>query len=61
MAKREELRETIIAIIIFAILIFVLFYVIVPSQPNGHYEGTETKQPDGNYYIWVEDKEGNYE
>ena len=61
MKKREELMETIIVTLIFAILIFVLFYVIVPSQPNGHYEGTETKQPDGSYYIWVEDQGGNYE
>ena len=55
MKKREELMQTIIVTLIFAILIFVLFYVIVPSQPNVHYEGTETKQPDGSYYIWVED------
>lgn len=56
MKKREELIETIIVTIIFAILIFVLFYVMsVSSQPKGHYEKCKTIQPDGSYYIWVED------
>lgn len=37
-------------------ILFVVLLILVNREPRGHYEGTETRQPDGSYYVWVADE-----
>lgn len=58
MKKRKKIREVVenfLCGLIFALFIVILFYVWFTAEPSGHYEGTETMQPDGNYYVWIEE------
>lgn len=37
-------------------ILFAMLLILVNREPRGHYEGTETRQPDGSYYVWVADE-----
>lgn len=52
--KKKTIKDIICSLILVIFLIFI-FYLCVTQKPNGHYEGTATMQPDGNYYVWVEE------
>lgn len=54
MKRKQKFKDVLCALLLF--LFFILIMILsLYTQPKGHYEGTETMQPDGNYYIWVED------
>ena len=57
MKKREkmEMIKNVLSSIVIILFISVLFYAWLTTKPHGHYEPTETMQPDGSYYVWVED------
>ena len=56
-AQHKARQKQIISNILCVIIIFIALFLcaINYTKPQGHYEGTETIQPDGSYYIWVEE------
>ena len=48
------MKETVVIIIMSAIIVGIMFTWAL-EEPTGHYEGTENIQPDGTYYVWVEE------
>ena len=53
-ARQKQIISNILCVL-FVVILFVLCAINYNTNPQGHYEGTETMQPDGNYYIWVEE------
>lgn len=53
-ARQKQIISNILCVI-FVVILFVLCAINYKTKPQGHYEGIETMQLDGNYYIWVEE------
>ena len=53
-ARQKQIISKMLCLI-FVIILFVLCVISYKANPQGHYEGTEIMQPDGNYYVWVEE------
>ena len=51
----KEFIEIVVITIFLSIPLVILLTMWAVVEPAGHYEGTETIQPDGTYYIWVEE------
>ena len=51
----KEFVEIVIITLFLSIPLVILLTMWAVVEPAGHYEGTETIQPDGTYYVWVED------
>lgn len=58
MEKKKRIKyiadEVISATILIIFMVWMVF-AFLTEDPNGHYEGTKTRQANGNYYVWVED------
>ena len=53
-ARQKQIISNILCVI-FVIILFALCAINYKTKPQGHYEEMEVMQPDGNYYIWVEE------
>ena len=51
----KEFTQTAIVVLIMSSIIVGIMFTWALEEPTGHYEGTEVKQPDGTYYVWVSD------
>ena len=57
MEKRniKYIIDEIISAILLIVFIFWMCIAFLTEESKGHYEKTKAMQPDGNYYIWVEE------
>lgn len=53
--KKSEIIMEIMSVILLTLFIMGLFKLAFTGDNSGHYEATNTIQPDGSYYIYVED------
>ena len=51
----KEFTQTAIVVLMMSAIIVGIIFALALEEPTGHYEGTENIQPDGTYYVWVED------
>lgn len=50
----KEKIQNAISFVLIILALATLMVSYLTEEPKGYYVGTETMQPDGTYYIWVE-------